>query len=312
MGMMDVLPGRAGGMIAAVGFLTVAAIQGATAQGYAVVTKPNIQYAEHDGVKLAGDFYSPKGLDKAPVLIAVHGGGWQGGSPAAFQHLGPFLAKNGYALYAIRYRLAKPGMKMYPAEVYDVRAAVQFVRAKAAELGVDPARIGLLGASAGGHLVSLVGVAGSEPQFSSQYRDDPNAAVPPDVKAVVSFYGIYDMQAQWEHDQLTRPADQIAQTFIGVPPMKDRRVYFEASPAAYATFDKNRTRFLLVQGMVDDIVNPSQATDFLTLLKQAGFNANIILVPGAGHAWIQEPLDDPTTFISQVSPRLLRFLQGAL
>jgi dipeptidyl aminopeptidase/acylaminoacyl peptidase len=89
-------------------------------------------------------------------------------------------------------------------------------------------------------------------------------------------------------------------------------VYFEASPTAYATFDKSRTRFLLVQGMVDDIVNPNQATDFLTLLKQAGFNANIILVPGAGHAWIQEPLDDPTTFISQVSPRLLRFLQGAL
>jgi hypothetical protein len=53
----------------------------AAAQDYGVVSKPNVPYVEHDGVKLAGDFYSPKGLDKAPVIIAVHGGGWQGGSP---------------------------------------------------------------------------------------------------------------------------------------------------------------------------------------------------------------------------------------
>ena len=141
MGMMDMLPGRAGGVMAAAAFLTFAALHGPNAQGYAVVTKPNVQYVEHDGVKLTGDFYSPKGLDKAPVLIAAHGGGWLGGNPAAFQNLGPFLARNGYAVFAIRYRLAKPGMKMYPAEVYDVKAAVQFVRAKAADLGVDPARM---------------------------------------------------------------------------------------------------------------------------------------------------------------------------
>ena len=60
------------------------------------------------------------------------------------------------------------------------------------------------------------------------------------------------------------------------------------------------------------IVDPKQATDFLNLLKQAGFNANIALLPGAAHAWIQEPVDDPSTFISAVSPRVLRFLQGAL
>jgi acetyl esterase/lipase len=304
-------PARAGLAMVAVA-LTVMAAQGAATQGYGVVTRSNVPYVEHDGIKLTGDFYAPKGLDKAPVIIAVHGGGWQGGSPDAFKNLGPFLARNGYALYAIRYRLSKPGAKTYPAAVYDVKAAIQFVRAKAGDLGVDPARIGLMGASAGAHLVSLVGLAASEPQFSTLYRDDPNAAVPSDVKAVVSFYGIYDMQAQWEHDLTSRPADSITEKFIGVPPMKDRRVYFEASPNAYATVDKNRTRFFLIAGKEDDIVDPKQATDFLNLLKQAGFSANIALLPGAAHAWIQEPVDDPSTFISAVSPRVLRFLQGAL
>jgi dipeptidyl aminopeptidase/acylaminoacyl peptidase len=156
------------------------------------------------------------------------------------------------------------------------------------------------------------GVAGNEPQFSTLYRDDPNAAVSADVKAVVSFYGVYNMQAQWEHDLLSRPGDSITEKYLGVPPFKDRRVYFEASPDAYATVDKNRTRFMLIAGKEDDIVDPKQATDFLTLLKQAGFNASIALLPGAGHGWLGEPMDDPTTFISMVSPRVLRFLQTAL
>ncbi len=310
---MALPPARAGLATAVVALaLMFGAAHGAAAQGYGVVTKPNLQYVEHDGVKLTGDFYAPKGLDKAPVLIAVHGGGWQGGSPDAFKYFGPWLARNGYAVYAIRYRLSKPGVKSYPASTYDVKAAIQFVRAKAADLGVDPARIGLLGASAGAQLVSLVGVAGNEPQFSTLYRDDPNAAVSSDVKAVVSFYGVYNMQAQWEHDLLSRPNDSITEKYLGVPPFKNRRVYFEASPDAYVTVDKNRTRYMLIHGKEDDIVDPKQATDFLTLLKQAGFNASIALLPGAGHGWLGEPMDDPGTFISMVSPRVLRFLQTAL
>jgi acetyl esterase/lipase len=304
------------GRALAAAFALLVVISTASAQTYGVVTKPNVEYVVHDGVKLTGDFYLPKGLDKAPVLVAVHGGGWRAGSPDGFKTLGPFLAKNGYALFAIRYRLAQNGIKSYPAAVYDVKAAVQFVRAKAAEFGLDPARIGLTGASAGAHLASLVGIAANEPQFSTLYRDDPNAAVPAEVKAVVSFYGIYDMQEQWNHDQLSRPpGGQITEAFLGVPPTKDRRVYFEASPIAYATVDKNRTRYLLVHGKEDDIVDPAQATNFLTLLKQAGFNANIVLLPGAGHAFIGEPFEETSavpSFSEQVAPRVLRFLQGAL
>jgi len=288
----------------------------ASAETYAVVTKPDVEYAVHDGVKLTGDLYLPKGLAKAPVLVAMHGGAWRAGSPAAYKDWGPFLAKNGYGVFAIHYRLAQPGVKSYPAAIYDVKAAVQFVRAKAAEFGVDPDRIGLTGASAGAHLAALVGVAANEPQFSTLYRDDPNAAVAADVKAVVSFYGIYDMQEQWNHDQLSRPpGDQMTERFLGVSPTKDRRIYFESSPTAYATVDKNRTRYLLIHGKEDDIVDPVQATNFLNLLKQAGFAANIVLLPGAGHAFMGEPIEETTgvpSFSEQVAPRVLRFLQTAL
>ena len=76
-----------------------------------------------------------------------HGGGWQAGSRASYKYWGPFLARNGYALFSIDYRLRKAGT--YPGSVYDVKAAVQFVRARAADLGLDPERIGLMGDSAG-------------------------------------------------------------------------------------------------------------------------------------------------------------------
>ena len=67
----------------------------AHAQQREVVTRADVQYVEHDGAKLTGDLYLPKGAAKAPLIIGIHGGGWQGGSPAAYQHWGPYLAPNG-------------------------------------------------------------------------------------------------------------------------------------------------------------------------------------------------------------------------
>src|ERR1041385_5603295 len=162
----------------------------ARAATYEVTTRNDIVFAEHDGVKLLGDLYAPKGLDKAPVLVAVHGGGWQVGSRKFYGHWGNYLAKNGIAVFAIEYRLMKPGLKTYPGAIYDVKAAVQYVRAKAVELNVDPERIGMIGDSAGGHLSALVALAGEEPHYSSEYRLEPNAAVSAKVKAVVGIYGV--------------------------------------------------------------------------------------------------------------------------
>src|SRR6266481_1328443 len=152
---------------------------------YEVATTPDIVFAEHDGVTLLGDLYLPQGLRKAPVLVGVHGGGWQVGDRKFYTNWGNYLARNGYAVFAIEYRLMKPGVKTWPGAVYDTRAAVQYVRAKAAELGVDPERIGMIGDSAGAHLSSLVALAGDEPLFSTDYKSDAQAGVSPKVRTVV-------------------------------------------------------------------------------------------------------------------------------
>jgi acetyl esterase/lipase len=289
-------------------------LPGAAAQAaiYEVTTRNDIEFAEHDGTKLLGDLYLPKGLDKAPVLVAVHGGGWQVGSRKFYTNWGPYLAKNGVAVFAIEYRLMKPGVKTYPGAVYDTKAAIQYVRAKAAELGVDPERIGMIGDSAGAHLSALVALAGEEPHFSSEYRSDPNVSVSAKVKAVVGVYGVYDMLAQWQHDLLARPRDNIGEKFLGAAPHTNRKVFFEASPISYATVDRNSTRFLLVHGTDDDIVDPpTQSVAFLNALNQAGFLVRRVVIPGAGHFFVTDPVDD-TSFGGFAGPRVLRFLADAL
>ena len=281
--------------------------------GHEVAIKPDIVFAEHDGVELLGDLYLPQALRKAPALVGVHGGGWQVGDRKFYRNWGGYLAKHGYAVFAIDYRLMKPGVKTWPGVVYDCRTAVQFVRAKAVEFGLDPERIGLIGDSAGAHLSALVALAGEEPLFSSQYRDDPYAATPPGVKAVIGFYGVYDMLAQWEHDQITRPRDSVTEKLLGGPPMVSRKKFFEASPLSDATVDRSSTRFLLIYGREDDIVEPAtQSEKFLTALKQAGFFARTIIVPGAGHFWSVDPVEEPGSFGAYAGPRVLRFLAGQL
>ena len=141
--------------------------------------RPALTYATHDGVTLAGDLYLPKTAGPAPVLIAIHGGGWQQGARSTFQYWGPYLAARGYALFAISYRFAGKGRKAFPEAVRDVLAAIQHLRGNATALGVDGARIGLFGASAGAHLGALAALGGRAPALAGGYPDDPMSGSTP-------------------------------------------------------------------------------------------------------------------------------------
>ena len=109
-----------------------------------VETRGGVAYATHDGVTLLGDLYLPAGPGPFPALVGVHGGGWQAGARNAFQFFGPYLAQRGYALFAITYRLAKKGQKMFPQAVNDVLGAVQFVRGSSGQIKVATAVVGVV------------------------------------------------------------------------------------------------------------------------------------------------------------------------
>jgi acetyl esterase/lipase len=282
------------------------------AQGDSEIRR-DLQYATHDGVALAGDYYVPKAPGKYPVVVAVHGGGWQGGAKAGYRFWGPYLNQRGIALYAIDYRLSKPGQPAYPQEVQDVCAAIQFVKSKAADLKADPERVGLMGDSAGAHLAALTALANDSAPFANAYPSDPYASVNPRVKAVVGAYGVYDMLQQWMHDQVARPRDQIVEKFLGKPPMDDRKLYFESSPISYATRANNQTSFFLTWGTADDIADPAtQSEAFMLALKQAGFFVRPAPIAAAPHFWMSDPIDEPRGHVGFVAPQIARFLADRL
>ncbi len=271
-----------------------------------------IEFARHDGIALLGDIYIPEGPGPFPALIGVHGGGWQQGSRTIYQHWGPFLAARGYVLLAVDYRTSAPDRKSYPDAVHDVRAAVQFLKGEAATYKIDPARLALVGDSAGGHLATLVALAGDSPAFQGCYLDDKYAGLSTRVKCAVGVYGIYDMVRQWNDDQVGRPRNRITEQFLGVAPMDDRRIFFDASPMSYTTTDNNGTAFLLAYGTEDDIVDRAQSDAFLLALKQAKFWARNAVIQGWGHYWMGTDPTDPGSGASLFAPRLMRFLGDML
>jgi acetyl esterase/lipase len=269
-----------------------------------------IAYAEHDGVELLGDLYIPKGRRDAPALVAAHGGGWVQGARSAFQYWGPYLAARGVALFSIGYRLATKS-KTYPQAVTDVLAGVQFMRGKAGELGIDPQRIGLMGASAGAHLAALAALGGAK--FAGAYPQDPFAATPASVKALVAVYGIYDVLAMWTSYQVQGGTENNIQKFLGAAPMENRQLYFDASPVSYATYANNKVAVLLVTGTEDDLVDRKAQTEpFQLALKQAGFFVRPCIIHGAPHYWMSDPIEEPGSYSGFLAPRLMRFLAEKL
>jgi len=281
-----------------------------------VTVHHGIAYANHDGVELAGDLYLPKAADTdtqaTPALVAVHGGGWVTGVRAAFQYWGPYLATRGIAIFAISYRLTTKS-KTFPEAVQDVLAGVQFVRGKAAAFGIDPTRIGLMGASAGAHLAALAALSGRK--FVGAYPYDPFATADTGVKALIGVYGVYDLYAMWSSLQVQdgRNSDNKVEKFIGAPPMANRQIYFDASPVSYATYSNNTIGVLLANGTNDDLVDPkSQTEPFQLALKQAGFFVRPCIVPGAPHYWMNDPIEEPGSLSGFLAPRLMRFLAERL
>jgi acetyl esterase/lipase len=190
---------------------------------------------------------------------------------------------------------------------------VQFLRGRSAAINVDPDRIGAMGDSVGGHLSSLLALSGDSPKLANPHTGDAYHGVSTRLKVAVPVYGVFDLLAQWEHDQLARPRDQFTEICLGGSPMEIRDAFYEASPLSWTIIDNNQADFLVVWGTADDIADyQTQSIPFLTALKRAGTYTRTVPIEGAPHFWISEPIDEPHSYSGFLAPRLLRFLNERL
>jgi acetyl esterase/lipase len=277
--------------------------------------RKGIVYATHSGEELRGDFYAPAGAGPFPVVVAAPGGGWFVSDPGGLKHWGEFLARHGFAVFAIQYRVSATD-KTFPKPVFDVLGAIQFVRGCASDFHIDPDRIALLGSSAGAHVAALAALAGDAPQFAKRETSSAHAGVDTRVKAFAGVYGVYDLFAHWQHEiaDFSNASGRRSECFLGAPPYADRQLYVDASPLSYVRYAANKLAVFLAYGTADEVVNSAtQSVPFLRALRQAGFAVRECPVEGAGHFWFtEESLEEQGGFTGFLAPRLLRFFQRHL
>ncbi len=240
-----------------------------------------------EGVDLTMDVYQPKVLDgPSPVVMYVHGGGWTGGdkSDGSGTMFFPELQRRGYLVVSINYRLA-PTYK-FPAQIEDVKCVVRYLRANAAVYNLDPDRIGAMGSSAGGHLVSLLGTVTTE----AEWDDGPYAGQFSRVQAVVDMFGPVDLVSMaYIRDRrleervfgVTDPADPLFKLY---------------SPISHITPDD--PPFLILHGDQDETVPLEQSLSFYNSLIESGVQAELVVVKNAAHGF--RPLGDLDPTLEQL------------
>jgi acetyl esterase/lipase len=243
-----------------------------------VKVERDLAYGPHERNKL--DVYLPPGDGPKPLLIWVHGGAWMAGSKNDGNPALRFLDK-GYAVAAINYRFSQHAV--FPAQIEDCKAAVRWLRANAKKYHFHPDHFGAWGASAGGHLVALLGTAGDVKELDGP-SDRPNGSSR--VQAVCDWFGPTDFSKEAEQALPTSKIDRTKPDcpeakLIGGPLAEHPDRVKRANPITYVT--KDDPPFLIVHGDKDDVVPVGQSRLLDDALKAAGVESTLIVVRGAGH-----------------------------
>jgi acetyl esterase/lipase len=243
----------------------------------------NVGYAANGSLAQRLDLYVPQApAGKEPLVVWIHGGGWRSGSKVG----GPWrsLLIEGFAVASIDYRLS--GEAVFPAQIEDCKAAVRFLRLNAAKYGFDGSRIGVWGASAGGHLAALLGTSGDVKALEGASLGNEKQSSR--VQAVCDFYGPIDFIAMHQGRALENDKSAEALLLGGALGIK-RDLAKVANPTTYISRDD--PPFLIEHGDQDRLVPISQSEDFCRALQSGGVSASFFTVPGAGHGNLGAPAE---------------------
>jgi len=232
-----------------------------------VTTISDVIYATIAGVTLRLDIVKPASSTAArmPLVVYVHGGGLVSGDKSGGLSELQSLARLGYVGATINYRLAP--QFTFPAQVQDVKAAVRFLRANAAQYGVDEAHIAIWGVSSGGTLAALAGVGNDIPEWEAT---GATPGVSSRVQSVVTWFGTYD---QLDSCAAARP-DVTA--LLGCTPASCPAAARAASALTYVSSDDSA--FFVMPGAC-----PAQGQQFHNALMAAGVSSVLNLDGAEGN-----------------------------
>ena len=246
-----------------------------------VKAERNIPYVAHGHANQVLDLFLPEQPSgkPLPLMIWIHGGAWMAGSQANPPVL--YLAKNGFAVASVQYRFSQDAI--WPAQAYDCKAAIRFLRANAAKYNLDSDHFGVGGDSAGGHLAAFIGTSGDVTEMEG---DLGNTNFSSRVQAVVDWFGPTDVtlmaqqsgpRSMIQHDAANSPESHL----LGGPVQEKHDLARTANPLTYV--DKGDPPFLILHGDNDQLVPLQQSIILAKALIDAGVEVTMKTIPGAGH-----------------------------
>lgn len=268
-----------------------------------VTLRSDIAYLGPERAEKLDVYLPPAGFARPlPAVLLIHGGGWRIGdkADARERNIGGTLAARGYAVFSINYLLnlgetdpATGRLRLsrlaWPQNLIDCKSALRFLRAEAAAFGVDPARVAVMGGSAGGHLSMLVGATASHDEFNRQglYTGQRN-----DVACVLNFYGDYDIRGRR------------VSPFEGATPAETAANEEAASPVTW--FDAATPPMFITHGTADEIIPVERSRLLARELASRGLDYWYVEIAGAPHSYHLEPAQ------MDLRPVVLSFLEKHL
>lgn len=205
-----------------------------------VKQKKDIVYCSYGKRKMKLDvFYDKRATQKQTAIIIIHGGGWRSGNRQQHHPMAQKLASLGYVCFTPEYRLSTEAL--FPAAIYDVKAAIRWVRQNAGKYNVDPNQIVSLGFSAGGEMAAFMGTTGNMPLFEGVVTNSDSQS---QVNAVVDIDGTLSF-VHPEGGEGDDTKNISAGTYwFGYPKKDNPKLWEAASPLSYASAQTPPTLFI--------------------------------------------------------------------
>ncbi|KKR84816.1 MAG: Alpha/beta hydrolase fold-3 domain protein [Candidatus Uhrbacteria bacterium GW2011_GWF2_41_16] len=237
-----------------------------------------------------------------PLVVVFHGGGFaigdkSTGGGAAQRRAIKQLAEKGYVAISANYRLSRPGKNAYPAAVQDARCVIRWARINAAQYHIDPERVAVTGASAGGGLASSVAVLEDDAVYHGASLDafdgftcsadiGHSDKASSQVDGAVIYYGTSDFTIPLSSWGEVAP---LIVNYLGEIPKENSSQAKDASPITWVS--TSTPRILLLHGKADDTVPYDQSVRFLSVLHNQRVNANLVGLDGVGHSFLMFDAD---------------------
>ena len=260
-----------------------------------VIEETDIEYKDLGYRKLHLDAYYNNSKLLKPAIVLIHGGGWKSGNKSLMVPLAQKIASKGYACFTVEYRLSLEAK--YPAGIFDVKRAIQFIKSNAERFYVDVNKVAILGCSAGGQMAALIGTTNNNPAFEDE---DHNYNKSTSVQAIINVDGIL----AFKHPESAE--GESASLWLGGNSQEKLDIWIDASALTHT--DKNTPPILFICSQYDRF--HAGRNNMIKILDKYNIYHQVESFPTAPHSfwlfhpWFEDTVGYTTKFLDKTFKKI--------